>query len=102
MTVLHISWGGPTRYMSIGSRTWRFEDHPHFGPSVLDRYGEPSDKQPDEDSPFWRGYECWRAQGKKVNTIGDRTWCVFETELMRKRRAKRQGTESFSETNPRG
>lgn len=35
VSIIHISWGGPERWLSCAGRLWVFEDHPYCGPIVL-------------------------------------------------------------------
>lgn len=51
---------GPVHRIEVNGRVFRFEDHPHFGPTVVRIDGEPRLKQPGEDSPFWPAYTNWR------------------------------------------
>ena len=90
--IIHISWAGPERYISAGSRIYKFEDHHYCGPIVLGKTGDPLQVQPPESSPFWRAVNCWYATGKRTKNVGDRVWCEYQTDLMRKRRTSaRQG-----------
>ena len=85
--LIHISVGGPDRWLSAGGKLWRFEDHPHCGPVVLaSKTGDPATTQPPERSPFWTHVNAWYAQGKRTQTVGDKVWCVSETELQASRR----------------
>lgn len=52
-----------------------FEDHPQFGPFVLDKRGDPKSKQPGERASFWKVYQWWAEQGK---TVGDDGFCVWK------------------------
>ena len=83
MTLIHVSNGGPTRIILDGRRKWRFEDHPHCGPVVIDKEGTPID-QPPEDSAFWTAVELWYAQGKRTQKAGVETWCVWDKPTMQK------------------
>lgn len=81
MTLIHISHAGPDRWLLAGGKVWRFEDHPYCGPIVLTtKGGDPSENQPPERSPFWLHVNAWYRQGKRTNTVGNKTWCVYETD----------------------
>jgi hypothetical protein len=70
-----IMVGGPDRVIvDARGRRWRFEDHPRFGPVIVDRKGDPKSAQPGERSPFWDAYEAWRAGGKRVDDAGLCAW----------------------------
>jgi hypothetical protein len=87
--LVHVSWGGPDRYLSAG-KIWRFEDHPYCGPVVLNNKGDPLDNQPKQTSPFWAHVGAWYQQGKQTKEVGGKTWCVYETQLQEARRINRQ------------
>jgi hypothetical protein len=88
--LIHILFGGPDRWLSAGGKVWRFEDHPQCGPVVLTvKTGEVATTQPPESSPFWTHASAWYQQGKRTMTSGNKTWCVYETELQAKRKAAR-------------
>lgn len=77
--IVHISWGGPTLMIYAGSKAVMFEDHPRFGPILLDKRTEnPTDKQWGEKDPFWRAYELWVSQGKRTHPVGKLVWCDYE------------------------
>lgn len=86
MGLIHILWAGPELYLNVAGKSYRFEDHPYCGPVVLGRNGDPLGNQPPETSPFWTHVNCWYQQGKKTNTVGDKTWCVYETQMQEARR----------------
>lgn len=91
MDVIHISYAGPELWLSAAGRLWRFEDHRYCGPIVLTtRGGEPSETQPPETSPFWMHVNAWYRQGKRTKTVGDRTWCVYETDQQAQRNVRRR------------
>lgn len=90
MTLIHISYAGPDRWLLAGGKVWRFEDHPYCGPIVLTtKGGDPSENQPPERSPFWLHVNAWYQQGKKTKVVGDKVWCEYETECVAKRKANR-------------
>jgi hypothetical protein len=64
---------------------WIFEDSDRFGPLLLDKIGNPLEKQPSERSSFWRPYHIWLNQGRKVESDGKT--CVWQqpkpTKVMR-------------------
>jgi hypothetical protein len=75
MKGVHISWGGPDRQITDATgKVWSFEDHPRCGPIVLNKRGDPDDKQPGQRSPFWHAWGCWNDQGKRLE--GER--CVWD------------------------
>lgn len=84
--LFHISFGGPTRFIYGGGRMWRFEDHPNFGPMLLNRFDDPLDTQPNEKSPFWWAWEHWRDQGKRIDSSNPKhVLCVWDNPRARKR-----------------
>ena len=54
-----LSLGGEIHEIQIVGHTWRFEDHPVFGPLVLGRQDQILAKQPGPRSPFWPAFERW-------------------------------------------
>lgn len=91
MELIHVSWGGPDYWMSIGLKQIRFEDHPHFGPIVLHKKtADPLDNQPDELDLFWTHYDAWVRQGKKFNKVGDKAWAVYQTDIQAKRKRRKR------------
>jgi hypothetical protein len=77
MRLIHISWGGQDRRITDeAGKSWLFEDHPRFGPIVLNRRGEPASTQPGSRSPFWTAWQWWNQGGKKLNADG--ITCVWE------------------------
>ena len=83
--LIHISMGGPTLHLNA-DKHYKFEDHPYCGPVVLCRNDDPLKTQPGELSLFWTHVNTWYAQGKKTMKVGDKTWCVYETEMRAARR----------------
>lgn len=83
--LIHISFGGPIRHLSVGTKTWHFEDHPYCGPVVVDMHGEPLAKQPSETDTFWTHVNAWYAQGKRIKRVGDQDWCVYKTQMQEAR-----------------
>lgn len=77
--LIHLSMGGPTRLITdANGKTWRFEDHPTFGPFVLDKRDEPTSAQPGERSPFWPAWEGWKDQGKRLQPDGKT--CIWDAK----------------------
>ncbi len=86
MNVIHVSMGGPDRWLSVAGKLWRFEDHPYCGPMVLtNKGGDPSENQPPEKSLFWLHVNAWHRQGKRTKTVADKVWCVYKTEMQESR-----------------
>ena len=77
MKGLHISWGGLDRLITdAAGKVWKFEDHPRFGPIILNRRGDPAASQPGSRSPFWSAWTAWRDGGKKVDAAGVCEWAA--------------------------
>jgi hypothetical protein len=92
-SIIHISWAGPERWLSCAGEVWVFEDHHYCGPIVLTgKTREPAENQPPESSPFWTHVNTWYRQGKRTQTVGDKVWCLYETDMQaaRKRRGARE------------
>lgn len=68
MQIIHVLSGGEDRKIidRLG-KEWIFEDHPYCGPSVLNKRGDPLEKQPAQKSPFWECVNLWYQQGKKID-----------------------------------
>lgn len=64
---IHVCVGGPLRTIFAGGVRYTFEDHHYFGPLPCRRNGDELKREPDPRSPFWRAYECWSKQGKRVD-----------------------------------
>jgi hypothetical protein len=45
--------------VDINGRTWRWEFSRQFGPTFLDKDGDPLRVQPAEKSPAWRVFNRW-------------------------------------------
>lgn len=59
--------GGTNRkILDQTGKEWLFEDHPYYGPVVLNGKGDPIKKEPDPKSLFWKCVNQWYAQGKKI------------------------------------
>ena len=84
MKIIHISFGGPEYWISVGDKVMRFEDHHYCGPSVLGRDGDPLANQPPESSPFWEAVNCWYQQGKVTETICGRVFAKWVKPTMPK------------------
>lgn len=72
--LIHMSIGGPMRSIDVGKRTYLFEWHRYFGPTVLDHRGEVKEKQPPENSRFWDAAARWHKQGERVTEQGKCIW----------------------------
>ena len=82
--MIHILWAGQERKIIDGkNRVWIFEDHRYCGPVVIDRHGDPKDKQPPENSPFWDAVSLWYQQGKQIDKNG---FCVWQKPTIQKMR----------------
>jgi hypothetical protein len=57
----------PTYLIEADGRDWRFELHSHFGPATVRRNGDLTTEQPGERSPFWKAFELWIEQDKRVD-----------------------------------
>ncbi len=68
-------WGAGPFVISVGDRSWRFEDSDRFGPFVLKKDGGVSNRQPSDTSPFWKAHRAWRRQGRRLDDDG--ITCVF-------------------------
>jgi len=72
---LHISLGGPDRKIrDEAGKIIKFEDHPRFGPQVLNANGSIKENQPGSRASFWRVVTWWYAQGKQIDADG---YCVW-------------------------
>ena len=88
MKIIHISFGGPEYWISVGDKVMRFEDHHYLGPIVLsNKTGDPMDNQPSERDKFWMHYAAWNNSGKKTKTLNGKVWCDYQTELQQWRRS---------------
>lgn len=83
--IIHISYAGPEYWLAAG-KLYCFEDHPYCGPVVLGKKGDPLEVQPPERSTFWQHVNAWYQQGKKFKTVGDKKWCIYETQMQAARR----------------
>ncbi len=83
MKLIHISMGGPDRWLSCSGKVLRFEEHPYCGPILLcNKTGEIATNQPPEKHPFWSHVNAWYQQGKRTVKAGDKVWCKYETDRM--------------------
>ena len=62
-TVAHVLLGGPVYTIDVEGKPVTFENHPHIGPQVLKKNGDPKAVQPGEHHPFWNAYEKWAEEG---------------------------------------
>ena len=67
-------WGGQDFRITVGGKTYRFEDSDRFGPSLTTANGDIAKRQPSEHHPFWGAYEAWRKQGRRM----DGQSCIWE------------------------
>jgi hypothetical protein len=75
MKIIHISMGGPDRKIRDEDGVqFTFEAHPQFGPIVLNRRGDPLEKQPGARASFWRVWLWWSEQGKAIDAEGFCVW----------------------------
>jgi len=72
-------------------KEWKFEDHPYCGPIVLDKKGDPKNKQPKVNSLFWESVNLWYSQGKKINEC----LCVYENIKQKKPILKHKGGRHY-------
>lgn len=78
-TIVHISWGGPDRFITDeDGKRWKFEDHPRFGPVILNRRGDEAATQPGSRSKFWPAWLAWNDQGKRIEARSDGTTCIWD------------------------
>ena len=97
--LIHIAYGGPNRYLSVGCKQYRFEDHPYSGPIVLClKTGEISERQPPANDRFWLHVNAWYQQGKKVKEVEGKAWCIYETPHMEARRLNREARAALAES----
>ncbi len=77
---VHIDgWGSGPYEITVSTRLYRFEDSDRFGPVPLKKNGDPTDKGYfPERSPFWRVWEIWRDQGRRVAEDGKT--CIWEDD----------------------
>lgn len=64
------TWGAGPFLLTVAGKTHRFEDSDRFGPVPLTKQDQPSDRFWGERHPFWRAYEAWRRQGRRVSDDG--------------------------------
>ena len=82
---IHIMQGGPdVHIVDARGRKWKFEDHPHFGPFVLGKNGDPLENQPPESSPFWEAVNFWYQQGKATENVCGETFAKWVKPTMPK------------------
>lgn len=55
----------PSFTVSYKGKTWTFEYHDYFGPSVLRKDGEISARQPGPRSNFWKAFERWERRRER-------------------------------------
>lgn len=64
--------GGPQRFIAVGLKSERFEDHPHIGPMPCSRMG--AERKLSPRHPFWRAVTLWYEQGKVIDERGNCVW----------------------------
>lgn len=85
MKLIHLNTGGRHFKLTIGAKPFYFEDHPHLGPMMTDRHGEPKNEQLDENHLFFEHYNAWREQGKRFERMGAVNYCRYKTRIQRLR-----------------
>lgn len=69
------SWGWGPFIITVGDKSFRFEDSDQFGPSLVAKDGRILDRQPAEKSPFWKAHRAWKKQGRRM--ADDGVACVY-------------------------
>jgi hypothetical protein len=70
------TWGAGPFVITVGDRSWRFEDSDRFGPSLVKKNGDICENPfPGQRSPFWRAHRIWVQQGRRLAEDG--TTCVW-------------------------
>ena len=64
------SWESGPFTITKDGKSWTFEDSDRFGPHILKKTGDISDRQPGESSPFWRAHSLWVNQGRRLENDG--------------------------------
>jgi hypothetical protein len=83
-------WGAGPFVITVGDKSWRFEDSDRFGPSLVNRNGDTlRNPWPGPRSPFWRAHHLWRRQGRRVAPDGKT--CVWDDVRLRPSKAIRLG-----------
>ena len=70
------SWGWGPFIITVGDKSFRFEDSDQFGPSLVAKNGRILDRQPAEQSPFWKAHLAWKRQGCRM--ADDGVNCVYD------------------------
>lgn len=60
------TWGTGPFVICVDDRSYRFEDSDRFGPSLINRNGDPKARSPREGHPFWRVHRIWERQGRRT------------------------------------
>lgn len=60
--------------IKVGSLRYVFEMHHYCGPALLNKDGNPADRQPTPNHPFWTAVTLWAQQGKHVGADGLCIW----------------------------
>jgi hypothetical protein len=71
------SWGTGPLVLEAKGKSFRFEDSSEFGPSLVNKAGDPmKNPWPSDRSPFWRAHRIWVRQGRRIAEDG-RT-CIWD------------------------
>jgi hypothetical protein len=74
-TVCIDSWGVGPFVIAAGGKSYRFEDSDRFGPSLINKRGDPlKNPWPGPRSPFWRAHRLWARQGRHTE---DGVICIW-------------------------
>jgi hypothetical protein len=71
------AWGAGPFLIRIAGREYLFEDSDRFGPQLITKKGDlRKNPVPHEKSIFWRAYELWRDQGRRLAEDG--VTCIWD------------------------
>lgn len=87
------AWGAGPFVITHQDKSYRFEDSDRFGPVLLNKNGEPSERQPGERSPFWDVHSLWRKQGRRLEEDG--TTCIFDVLALKPTFYRKIGGQNF-------
>jgi hypothetical protein len=69
------NWGAGPFVITVGDKSFRFEDSDRFGPYLLKKNGAVRDNpHPSERSPFWRAHRIWVRQGRRTESGENCIW----------------------------